>query len=83
MRRYGLGTVPYPVLLPPTPAVADEATANPDEGTGSGPSAGPRPVPDHIDHTGGPDQSLPRPPSEVGSDAGATAEPVTQPDPGT
>jgi hypothetical protein len=83
VRRYGLGTVPYPALPLPTSAIADGAADNSDDGAGSGQSAGPRPVPDRIDLTGGPDQSLPCLPSEVRSDSGAAAEPVTQPDPGT
>jgi len=83
VRRYALGTVPYPAPPLPTPHSTDEATGNSDDGPGSGPSAGPRPVPDQTRHSGGPDQSLPLLPSEVRSDSGAAAEPVTQPDPGT
>lgn len=87
VRRYGLGTIPYPAAPLPTQAGPGiDGPGKVDDGTGSGPSAGPRPVPGQIDpsgHSGRPDQSLPPPPSEVASASGAAAEPVTQPDLGT
>jgi NTE family protein len=93
VRRYGLGTIPYPARPLPVPAiavaVADDGTGNSDDGPGSGPSRRARPMPDPTDPTdptgptGDPDQSLPSLASEVPSASGAVTEPVTQPDPGT
>ncbi|HEY5108157.1 MAG TPA: patatin-like phospholipase family protein [Acidimicrobiales bacterium] len=70
VRRYGLGTIPYPAPPLPVPAIVDG-------GTGHTGHTG------HPDHTGGWDQSLRSVSSEGPSASGAAAEPVTQPDPGT
>ena len=91
VRRYGLGTIPYPAPPFPVPGttVDDDGTGG---DTGAAPAVGPRPVPDHPvpadatarpgpdDRTG--DQSGSTAPSGPPVGSAAAAEPVTQPDPG-
>jgi len=87
VRRYGLGTIPYPAPPRPVPATADDGAEEAVDGSGADPSATPREVPDHIgpsrrtdlsDGSVRPGQAL-----EPGSSGTAAAEPVTQPDPET
>ena len=85
VRRYGLGTIPYPAPPLPVPdldgdgdeggdVISGEPTIDPSSGSGSGPVAG-----DHVTGNGRrPAQSD----GPVPSDSSAAA-PVTQPDPGT
>ena len=87
VRRYGLGTIPYPAPALPVPAIADEGEGGTDDGTGAGSSAATREVPDHVDSSGGADSvnesARPAQSGEPVSSGTAAAEPVTQPDPGT
>ena len=73
VRRYGLGTIPYPAPPLPVPEIAGDGIAgDTGDATGSGPSVGRRPVP------GGTVQS-----GEAVGSGEAAPVPVTQPDPGT
>jgi len=83
VRRYGLGTIPYPAPPLSVPSIADAASDESEGGTARQRDPSPKPVPGHTGVTGSPDQSLPPPSSVVSPTSGAGVDPDTQPEPGT
>ena len=87
VRRYGLGTIPYPAPPLSVPAIPDDGDGQAVDGVGAGHPAPPREVPDHVDPSDGdhPTDGSMRPLQSGGpvSSVNAAAEPVSQPDPGT
>ena len=87
VRRYGLGTIPYPAPPLSVPAIPDDGDGQAVDGVGAGHPAPPREVPDHVDPSDGdhPTDGSMRPLQSGGpvSSVNAAAEPVSQPDPGS